>query len=308
MPGAAAGAGPAPVPGAAAQPEALAATDPIMMPEPAPAPDPIEEELKAPMKAADPAPGSIGSAVSGPATDTTAEGTDASAAPSENPFIKDDKQTPSVAFNDPAAQADPATGAAAGAKPAKKKSNKTTLIALIAVAAVIVIVLIVILVMQVVSSNNTQTINVATPANTINEPEETTNTPTPTPQTNGGGGGSSSTNTTAASTLSCARNMTAAELAKYNDALSGTVSISVGFGSDMMLATISMVDSVVYNDENATKNEPVEETIHEATSADIDSQSALIYSLPVKADGTVDLSQSGIQANYESLDYVCRVL
>ena len=44
----------------------VAATDPITMPEPAPLTDPVEEELKAPMNAAAPVPGSIGSAVSGP--------------------------------------------------------------------------------------------------------------------------------------------------------------------------------------------------------------------------------------------------
>ena len=44
----------------------MAPTAPLTQPEPAPAPDPIEEELKSPMKAAAPAPGSIGSAVSGP--------------------------------------------------------------------------------------------------------------------------------------------------------------------------------------------------------------------------------------------------
>ena len=39
-------------------------TDPITVPNPPKAPDPIEEELKAPMQAAAPVPGSIGSAIS----------------------------------------------------------------------------------------------------------------------------------------------------------------------------------------------------------------------------------------------------
>lgn len=300
---------PAPVPGAAAQPGALAATDPIMMPEPAPAPDPVEEELKAPMKAAAPAPGSIGSAVSGPATETNAEGAD-SATQADNPFAKDNKQTPSVAFNDPATQEDPANASSDPNKPAKKKNNKTTLIILIAVASVIVIALIVVLVMQLIPGNNNQTINVTTPNSTVTEPQDTqAQTQTTTPQANGGGGTTGATTSNAAGgTLSCTRNMTASELAQYNDALSGTIGISVDFDANMNMSQISMVGSVVYKDENATSNEPVQETIHEATAADINSQSALVYNLPVSADGTVSTSMDAIQANYESLDYVCRVL
>ena len=75
----------------------VAATDPIMMPEPAPAPDPIEEELKAPMKAAGPVPGSIGSAVSGPeAAEPMPVNDSAFVAPAGSPQ--------SVSFTDPAAQ------------------------------------------------------------------------------------------------------------------------------------------------------------------------------------------------------------
>jgi flagellar basal body-associated protein FliL len=97
------------------------ATDPIMMPEPAPAPDPIEEELKAPMKAAAPVPGSIGSAVSG---------------------------TPNVAFNDPATMPDVNPMTQQMGVPAKAKSSKTTLIVLIIVALLIVVALGVVLFLQ----------------------------------------------------------------------------------------------------------------------------------------------------------------
>ena len=94
-------------------------TDPIMMPEKPQAPDPIEEELKAPMKAAEPVPGSIGSAVSGPA-----DGAPEAVVPTENPFANVNAgQTPSVSFNDPAAQPD--QNAADVSQPApKKKTNK----------------------------------------------------------------------------------------------------------------------------------------------------------------------------------------
>lgn len=99
--------------------------------------DPVEEELKAPLKAAAPAPGSIGSAVSGPA----------------------DANTPAnVAFNDPAAQGgeNPMTANAApqvkknsllNKLMAKTKMSKNTLILLAVVAGLIVVLLIGVLVM-----------------------------------------------------------------------------------------------------------------------------------------------------------------
>ena len=129
------------------RPTGLGVTDPLLMPEKPQAPDPLEEELKAPMKAAEPVPGSIGSAVSVPADGSSAT---ANPMPAENPFSMDTKQTPSVSFTDPATQVD-ANNNMNDAKPASKKNNKMTLIILIAVAAVIAIVLIVILVMQMTS-------------------------------------------------------------------------------------------------------------------------------------------------------------
>lgn len=110
--------------GAAAPAPAISATEAIMMPEPAPEPDPIEEELKAPLKAAEPVPGSIGSAVSVP---------------------------PNVSFTDPATEADkaenpmaaaPANPAAMNAmKPAKKKMDKKTLIEICVIAGMVVVAL-----------------------------------------------------------------------------------------------------------------------------------------------------------------------
>lgn len=135
------------------KPSGFGVTDPIMMPEKPQAPDPVEEELKAPMKAAAPVPGSIGSAVSGPTTGAAAaEVPNVDAATGDNGFPKT-ASTQSVSFNDPAVQNDMAQPANASAQTAKKKTNKTTLIALIAVASVIVIVLVVILIMQLMSGN-----------------------------------------------------------------------------------------------------------------------------------------------------------
>ncbi|MBR3253681.1 hypothetical protein IKF86_00325 [Candidatus Saccharibacteria bacterium] len=102
----------------------VGATTPITMPEQPKAPDPIEEELKAPLKAAAPAPGSIGSAVSGP-----------------------EAKTPNVSFDDPA-MANAMQATAPNAKPAKKKTDKKTLIILCAIIGVIVVALAAVLIMQ----------------------------------------------------------------------------------------------------------------------------------------------------------------
>ncbi|MBR3386345.1 hypothetical protein IKG68_02145 [Candidatus Saccharibacteria bacterium] len=122
----------------------LSATDPLTMPEGPKAPDPIEEELKMPLKAAGPVPGSIGSSVS-----MTTDGQIESAQKSNNPFANfgAKKETPSVAFNDPAAQAT-APMTANAAKPAKKKTSKTSMILIGVLGAVIIIALVVVLVMQ----------------------------------------------------------------------------------------------------------------------------------------------------------------
>ena len=116
----------------------VGSTDPIMMPEPAQGPDPIEEELRAPMQAADPVPGSIGSAVSG--------------APSSN--------TPNVAFNDPTMQTDmTAPTQQPTTAPTKKKTSRATLILLIVIASIIVVALAVILVMQLTGNGDFNFLN-----------------------------------------------------------------------------------------------------------------------------------------------------
>lgn len=307
--------------GAATQSNGFAATDPIMMPEPAKAPDPVEEELKAPMKAAAPVPGSIGSAVSGPAAAAAEQPNTAgqqmaeqplaaagqsAATPGVNPLANNDKQTPSVAFNDPAMQPDPnADNGENAGKPAKKKNKRTTLIALIAVAVVIVVVLLIILIMQINNNNSTPAPVSTTPNNTISEPVDNNTNNT---NTNSNTGNSSTDNTTTTGTLSCTRNMTEAEIARINGAVSGTLNVSAEFNSNNTLNKISLVESVVYSDSNASNNEPVENAVHEALAEDLTTSSASIYYLPVNASGSLDLSRSGIQANYESLAFTCKVL
>lgn len=253
------------------------ATEPIMMPEPAPQPDPIEEELKAPMKAADPVPGSIGSAISGTPTATASATTPTDAG-----------NTPSVAFNDPATQPEmPAQNMAA---PVKKKNNKMTLIILIAVAAVIVVALAIILILQLTSGNGS-----SSSSNNSNSQSNSNSNVTPTPVVPKN------------KTLSCTRNMTVDELVEINDAVSGTVSSSVEFDENGDFVNISLVKSVVYNDEGAS-NEPVEMEVHEATADDLTSSSMALYDLPVDENGDYLLYLDDIQGNYESLDFTCEVL
>ena len=122
----------------------LGATDPIMMPNPPKAPDPVEEELKAPMKAADPVPGSIGSAISMPSEQPVAP----EAAVAGQPQMG---QVPSVAFNDPAAaqgqtMQQNAPAAAAKSKNPFKNLDKKSLIMLCAIAGIVVVALIIVLV------------------------------------------------------------------------------------------------------------------------------------------------------------------
>lgn len=262
----------------------LAATDPIMQPERPPEPDPVEEELKAPMQPAGPVPGSIGSAVSGPNESATAE---APNAPAESPFAAPQTQTPSVSFNDPAAQ--PASTPAT--KPAGK-SNKTTLIVLIAVAAVIVVVLVIVLIMSLMSGNSSTSSNQSNNSELVIDND------------NEGNGDNTDVTT---GTLSCTRNMTQQELIGTNDAVSGVINITAEFDESIVVA-VSRVDSVVYSDEDGTETEPVETEVHEAKTADMTAESAMNYFLAAGTDGQLDLSVDAVQANYEDLDFTCEVL
>ena len=125
-----------------------------MMPEKPAEPDPVEEELKAPMKAAGPVPGSIGSAVSmptdGSATGSTAQTGAMPAGATAGAGINMNAQPApqNVAFNDPAAVAVANEQTAAMAKNGKPKMTKQTLILLCVVAGIVVLVLIIVLVMM----------------------------------------------------------------------------------------------------------------------------------------------------------------
>ncbi len=263
--------------------QGLAATDPIMKPEPAPAPDPVEEELKAPMKASEPVPGSIGSAVSGPSME---------AAPEDfagNPFAANaETKVNNVSFNDPATQPDGAQPS--NAKP-KKKTSKITLIALIIVVLLIIGALAVVLVMQMQpvsstdSGNNNSNSNQSQPvAEEEKEVEEEI--------------------LGANSVLSCSRAMSEAELAKDKTITSGTITITTTFDGRGEMKTISLVESVVTAD-SATAQEVINQ---EALASELTVADGLDYFLTANASGELDLSFKDIQASYTELDFACEVL
>ena len=123
---------------------AIGATDPITMPTPPKAPDPVEEELKAPLKAAEPVPGSIGSAISMPAQDQVGPQAPNMPMPDMSMFNQTTNRTPNVAFNDPALQQNPQMMM----KPAKKKTSKTTYILLGVLGVMVIIALAAVLIIQ----------------------------------------------------------------------------------------------------------------------------------------------------------------
>lgn len=123
----------------ATQADVFDETTAIAVPEGPKPPDPVEEELKAPLKAAGPVPGSIGSAVSMPPADGSQ--------PQNNGV---NEQMMANGINPMAANAN----APAGKKPnifdkltAKTKMNKNTLIILSVVAGLVVVALVVVLIM-----------------------------------------------------------------------------------------------------------------------------------------------------------------
>lgn len=113
----------------------IAATEPLTEPEPAPQPDPIEEALKAPIKAAEPVPGSIGSAVSVPFEQG------ASVAPTQMNNVAFNANTTTSFSSNPA-----------GVQPQKPADNKKLLM-IIGIGAIAIIAVIIIMIMMLGSGN-----------------------------------------------------------------------------------------------------------------------------------------------------------
>ncbi len=269
------------------QPETggLAATDPIMKPEAPTPPDPVEEELKAPMKAAGPVPGSIGSAVSGPQDGAASE----APAPADNPFATPPaEQTPSVSFSDPATEAK--GGASAAGKPAKNK--KMVLIILIVVAGMVVIALAAVLIMQLMNSNGSN-------PNQSSSSGDSSVSAEPGEEYGGGGEGVS----VESGTLTCTKEMDAQEAAKNEDATSGTVTIEAKF-EDSTVTEFSLTRSV--NNESTGESEVVESL--KSTAEELTLASASNFYLTAEEGQPLDVSIDTVKSTYESLDFTCEVL
>ena len=270
----------------------IAATDPIMAPEPAKAPDPVQEELNAPMKAAGPVPGSIGSAVSGPANGTS--GMDMPMG--GNPFNNmPQERTQSVPFNDPATEQ--ALGSGNGKLP-RSLSGKKSLTVLIIIALIVVLALGGVLAYVLLGNNlgggsSSNSNNSSSSQSSSSSSSSNSNVNTPISYTD---------------TLSCTRNMTDDEIRLVNDAVSGTVNVSAGFDEDGELQQISLVKSVVYSDEDKASNEPVEMEVHEETVDNLTSENAGTYYLPFGTNNKILTDLDSIQSHYENLAFTCELL
>ncbi len=269
-------------PGVSLPQNGVGATDAILRPEPVPEPDPVEEELKAPMRAAAPAPGSIGSAVSGPTSDLG--------------NLSD--QTPSVSFNDPATEPDLINSSEPTQGKNAKKTNSKTLIVLIIIAAMVVIALGAVLVMQFLlptltpSSGSASNVN-----NAIVNPDQNTNNSSNT----------SESSTTSSTKLSCTK-VTSTEVAEADtEGASSTTKITANFSGDK-LVTIASEITTGNNAEGESDMSEELSTVKTSNAADLTAESAASYNLPVDENGEIDLTKSGIQKNYELLDFVCEVL
>ena len=276
----------------------ISATDPIMMPEPPKAVDPVEEELKAPMKAAAPVPGSIGSAVSGP--EDGGMGADAS---SDIFNSSANDRTRNVSFNDPATQPNNPQSA----KMMKNKSSKGALIALIIVFVIIAGVLAVVLLGQIgvldlgnlFGSNKNNDVEVSDV--TVDEPV----TPEPSSQNT-----DTNTPTSKSTFLTCSRDMSETELLSYGDSLSGTIDIDTEFSNNKLIS-ISLSKNVIYNIPDEITGQPTTEREEEALSSTVDNitiDNAADYYLTAGADGKIDFTAENIQANYQALDFNCKSL
>lgn len=277
-------------PGVSLPQNGVGATDAILRPEPVAPPDPVEEELKAPMRAAAPAPGSIGSAVSGPASEADST----------------TNQTPSVSFNDPATEPIVSSSDPSQQPQAPKKTNRKTLIALIIIAVMTVIVLGGVLAWQLLNAptpNPSPSPNTSNTPDTSNTSSQSSNTLSEPEQKNAEKGNTEAVT----SKLNCTRAMTSGELATFEDAASGTVSIDAKYSGDK-LSTIALVKTVTYASEDTADTKPIDEVSESAKGDEITAANASTFYLSASDDGTMDLTKSSLQKNYELLDFICEAL
>lgn len=266
----------------------ISATDPITQPEPAPAPDPVEEALKAPMKPADPVPGSIGSAVS--------MGTEPAG-------------TPNVSFNDPAAEQPMMQPTQDMPVTSKKKSN-TGLIILCIIAIVVVAALGVVLAMQLLGNSGTSNNNTSVTPEVKPEPtpstisnleckyvltdEELTNF----------GAASGTSNIVASYDGDSLTSLSFSASLAYLDldsAASGLESMENSYTQqykDLGL-TEDPFNAISSNEDGNVKFS------YQATADLLDATNIQLFGLTTADGATLDTSSAAIKAGYESLDFSC---
>ena len=267
----------------------ISATDPITQPEPAPTPDPVEEALKAPMKPADPVPGSIGSAVSG----------------------NEPASTPNVSFNDPATEQPMMQPIQDTPVVAPKKKSNTGLIVLCIIAIVVVAALGIVLAMQLLGNNSSTSNN-----NSSVTPEVT---PEPAPSTEvsleckyvytdeelANFGAASGTgivtalyNEDALSSLSFDISLAYLDQDKATSGLETLKNnyieqyTALGFTENPFVSTYDEIDGNV-------------KVSHLAAADILDAKNIEIFGLKAAEDGTLDTSSATVKATYEALDFSC---
>ena len=271
-------------PGVSLPQNGVGATDAILRPEPVAPPDPVEEELKAPMRAAAPAPGSIGSAISGPADEIGGV----------------TNKTPSISFNDPATQPDANSVSIPLMGKGAKKPNNKTLIALIVVAALVVLGLGVVLAMQFMTSQPAPS-GGSQSNNSIVEPDNnSSNTPGPADSSKNSDSSEASNSTTDVNKVLTCTETASSESSEASPSTSSVTTITANFKDEKLVDITSEAKAT-------TETSDSESSAKTVTVADITTANAAEYNLPVK-EGIVDFTLEGIRSNYELLDFTCEAL
>lgn len=293
-------------------PNGIAATEPLTEPDPLPEPDPIEEALKAPIKAAEPVPGSIGSAVSVPFGQEAPVGT--SVAPTQMNNIAFNSN-PSTSFS-----SDPMGGAA----PQKAKNglaDNKKLLMIIGIGAIAIIIVIVIIIMILGSGNKN--------SNNQGGQNQQQGQQQPVKDPN---------RYDTSTTLSCTYEFEDDDLEEYGDADEGTELVIANFTNEELVDMTRTV-SVIYDDEDLAMegkqiandlwmeryqdldyttdpfdssyslNGMVLTAVHKVEDiGDIDEDNMELLELSMtKGKDEIDFSQDSIQDNYENLGFVCTV-
>ncbi len=271
-------------PGVSLPQNGVGATDAILRPEPVAPPDPVEEELKAPMRAAAPAPGSIGSAVSGPA-DEIGSATN---------------RTPSVSFNDPATQPDANSVSTPLMSKGAKKSNNKTLIALIVVAALVVLGLGVVLAMQFMTGQPAPSSGSQSNNSVVEPDNNSSNTPGPADSSKNSDSSEASNSTTSVNKVLTCTKTASSESSEASPSTSSVTTITANFKDGKLVDITSEAKATTVTSDSESSAKTV-------TVADITTANAAEYNLPVK-EGIVDFTLEGIRSNYELLDFTCEAL